>query len=149
MLVIAERHLDSSIEYEKLVIQTLKATLGIDEALESGADGWFLSEAPLNKLEKSVTFLNMCLTELGQRTHEHLALWNFTIKNHSLAHIALQAPLLSPRVSWNYSQESFLQHIRRVVVSCRSQPSWWQLQRAAMKKYFCSFEAVRGGRTLL
>ena len=82
----------------------------------------------------------MILTELGLRSHQHVALFNDAIKNHALEHTRLQASLVSPRLSCRYPQESFLQHVRRPVGSVRMQHTL-KLQSEAMARYIRSFEA--------
>ena len=135
---VSEQLLDTSSEYEALVLEALRASAQIDGALESSATKFALSGRWLAAFSDGVAELNMILTELGLRSHQHVALFNYTIKNHALEHIRLQASMVSPRLSWCYPQESFLQHVRRLVGSVRMQPTL-KLQSEAMARYLRLF----------
>ena len=136
--------LNANVEYECLVLEVMRASCQIDQALESSVGSWLLTGKHLQAFRGGVQELNLILTELGLRSHQVAALFNYTIKNHALEHISLQASLLSPRLTWCYPQESFLQHVRRLVQSCRMQPSL-KLQGVTMCRYLRTFEAATIG----
>ena len=60
---------------------------------------------------------NAIIVELGQQAHTAARLFNFTVKNHCLEHIALDSEELSPTKTWAFASESFLGIVRKMVTA--------------------------------
>eukprot|EP00971_Amphidinium_carterae_P328562 6460510-Amphidinium_carterae.1 len=66
-------------------------------------------------------------------------LFNYTIKQHTLSHIADDATVLSPRLTWSYSAEDFMQAVRKLIQAQRTVPRYTMLS-STLRKYTCALE---------
>ena len=55
------------------------------------------------------------IVELGEQAHTAARLFNFTIKNHALEHVALDSSELNPGWVWTFASEGFLGRVRKLV----------------------------------
>ena len=81
----------------------------------------------------------MCIVDLGLHLHTSggslARLFNFTIKNHILEHIAADAGALNPTWSWVFGGEDALQRVRKLVQSCSHGSQAPLVQRKVLEKY--------------
>ena len=138
---LANSLLDHQDAYEKLILGALAGSGAMEEALDACKGDWVMKPSLAVAFSKGCQTLNMSLTQLGLVTHpKQVALWNFTVKNHCLEHIALGASEMSPRLCWNYGPEALLMHVRSLVQGNRCQPNVFALQRVAMEKWLRGLE---------
>eukprot|EP00971_Amphidinium_carterae_P084197 1666813-Amphidinium_carterae.1 len=121
MARVARHYLSESQTYDKMVLTALDTSAALDKLVKDTEDRFALDGEELTQMKKLVTRYNRVVTELGKRSHDTVPLWNYTIKNHVLAHVALQSESLHPKLTWCYSQESFLHHCRTLIASSRTQ----------------------------
>ena len=57
------------------------------------------------------------IVELGEQAHRAARLFNFTIKNHALEHVALDSQEVNPSWVWTFASEGFLGKVRKLVAS--------------------------------
>ena len=78
---------------------------------------------------------NKAIVELGEQAHRAARLFNFTIKNHALEHVALDSSELNPAWCWTFASEGFLAKVRKLVqASCHgSAPGL--VHKKVMKRY--------------
>ena len=62
-------------------------------------------------------------------------LFNFTIKSHYLAHIALSSRYINPRLAWCYAGEDFMQKVKTIVASTQRGTQCHLVSKKAMQKY--------------
>ena len=78
---------------------------------------------------------NTIIVELGEQAHTASRLFNFTVKNHCLEHIAMDAEQLSPSMTWTFSAESFLGSVRRMVAAATPGSAAAQVHKKVMASY--------------
>ena len=139
---LATELLNTEDPYEELIVGALAGSTHIEEILEKATGLWALSPKMAADFSKACQTINLSLTQLGLLSHPGgVALWNFTIKNHCLEHVSLEGAELSPRLTWNYSSEGLMVHIRNLIVGKRTQPSVFALQCTAMEHWLAGFES--------
>ena len=95
-LKIAEAFLDPRNRVESWMINLLKQSLLIDTILQSEGEAFRLKGQGARDFEQAILNYNLLSTEL--RMHFAGKQWfNYTIKQHALAHIAIDAKEISPR----------------------------------------------------
>jgi hypothetical protein len=78
-----------------------------------------LPPAAASSFRKSTFYLLALLTTLSQYfSANNIALFHITIKAHYLVHIALRAHEVSPKQSWCYCGEDFMQKMGKLISSC-------------------------------
>ena len=89
----------------------------------------------LDLFKRACNQYNKAIVELGQQAHRAARLFNFTIKNHALEHVALDSFELNPTWTWTFPSESFLARVRKLVqaASHGSPPSL--VHKKVMKNY--------------
>ena len=139
--VVAKTILNEADPYEKLILGALAGSTAMDEILDKHKEEWVLKPSVATAFSQACRTLNLSLSQLGLLTHDlHWALWNFTIKNHTLEHISQDATEFNPRLGWNYASESLLMHVRTMIMANRTQASMMGLQQVVMKKWIAGFE---------
>ena len=98
-----------------------------------------LSAQVARSFQKLVNNFNTIVVQLGTHFHgresQQSRLFNFTIKNHVMEHIAVDASKINPCLVWGYPSEDFLMRVRRLVQSSAHGPSPMRIQMNVMKKY--------------
>ena len=137
---IAREYLDEAVPYEQLILGAIAGSATMKEILEQCKGQWVLTPGQAAKFSRARETLNLSLTELGLQSHGcAVALWNFTVKNHVLEHIAQECTEWSPRLTWNYGAESVLMHVRTVIQGNRSLGAH-ALQSKALRHWLHGFE---------
>ena len=95
-LRIAEAHLDPGNRVESWTINLLRRSLLIDTLLQHSGDEFRLSGQTGTAFEEAIVNYSLLSAEL--RMHfQGKQWWNYTIKQHALSHIGIDAKELSPR----------------------------------------------------
>ena len=83
--------------------------------------------------------------------HRGIALFHFTVKNHILEHIGLDASHLHPQLSWAFSSEDFMLSVRKMVQSSSAGSKSVHVQTVTMRKYMWGLTQafLPHGRSLL
>ena len=106
----------------------------------SGHGGpWRLPTGMAGAFQKLVNNYNTVIVQLGSHFHNQREvqsrLFNFTIKNHILEHIASESAHLNPTLVWGYPSEDFLMKVGKLVQSSCHGASPLKTQANVMKKY--------------
>ena len=99
------------------VVKLLTLSFSMDELLDNNR-GWKLPSRVAQKFERMVLGYNVLLTNVITRwNNAGRPFFHFVPKNHSLVHIAMQASILHPRVSWNFKGEDLMMKLKMLSVS--------------------------------
>ena len=138
---VAKDMLSEDDPYEKHILGALAGSASMEEVLDECKGDFVLRPAKAAQFARSCQTLNISLSQLGLLTHAKIvALWNFTIKNHILEHIAMDSSEMSPWLCWNYGSESLLMHVRTLVMANKTQPSVHAVQLKVMANWLHGFE---------
>ena len=92
-----------------------------------------------SSFRKLVNNYNSTIVQLGRYFHNRPSsearLFNFTVKNHIMEHIALDSSTLNPALIWGYPSEDFLMKVRALVQSSCHGSSPLRTQANVMLKY--------------
>jgi hypothetical protein len=88
--------------------------------------------------------LNSLCKFYGRRGEKSMKLFNTVPKNHYLAHIALAAKYINPRLAWCYMGEDFMQKIRRIAGGCMRGNDGIKAGAKLMLNYRTGFACVCG-----
>ena len=140
LLDVWQEHMSDECLQHKQVHLLLKSSVKLEDMLhEHKALVRFPEEIADHFLEVACRLL-MLATALARHYNTHgKKLWNITIKCHYLYHAAYNARNLSPRLTWTYAGEDYMQQIKRLAQSCvRGTPSWL-VGGKIVKKYVRGF----------
>ena len=89
---------------------------------------------------------NKIVVQLAQHIHHSTAgdsrLYNFTIKNHILEHLGIDASVLNPSLIWGYPSEDFLMRVRKLVQSSVHGSGPLRCQQQVLYKYSYALQMV-------
>ena len=98
-----------------------------------------LPEASARAFQRLVNNFNMVVCQLAAHFHTRQSaqsrLFNFTIKNHMLEHVAMDAGVLNPSMVWGYPSEDFLMRVRKLVQASVHGSSPMRCQHVVLVKY--------------
>ena len=129
-------HMDDSIREHRLVLLGLEASLKLENILADHTSEfcWAL-DVHLDFLKTTYDFLGL-LTALANHFHSKgELLFNFTIKNHYLLHIALYSRYISPQAAWCYGGEDFMNICKKIVMASQFGSKPHHVGRKSMQKY--------------
>ena len=130
------KHMSWEDENHRNIALGLHLSMEIEQILDASDGAASLSKDAQKKFEKTVFDFLAVVTTLSKSFHDKgLFYFNFTIKNHFLAHIAILSRHLNPRVAWCYSCEDFMKHVKRLVQSSSWGAKPWTVSRRVMSKY--------------
>ena len=119
LLAAFQQHMDSGSQVDKQIKLALKASVRFEEILTEHKDAVQLPESAVVELQSAVHAFLMCCSALAHKFREEgRPVFNVTVKFHYLAHAALQAKHLNPRLGWCYAGEDYMAKIKRVAASC-------------------------------
>eukprot|EP00971_Amphidinium_carterae_P332401 6466548-Amphidinium_carterae.1 len=95
-VMLAENLLDQDDEVEAMITDLLRMSYKVDVILGEHAEEFLLKGKALVAFREAVDSFNMLNTQLRMAFNTK-PFFHFTVKNHILAHIALQASEISPR----------------------------------------------------
>ena len=92
-------------------------------------------------LRQACLVYNALIAELGRLLHaQAAAMFNYTIKNHILEHVALDAQKLHPMWSWTFASEDFMMVVRKLVQSVAPGSKPVHIQNKLLNKYMRRLE---------
>ena len=94
---ISQDLLNPEIQTEDWIINLLKQAVLIDRILQEHDEDFILSEGTAAAFREAILNYGMLSSEL-RLAFGGVQLWNFTFKQHALAHIGLDCTELSPRL---------------------------------------------------
>ena len=101
-LKISEELLDPTIQQEAWIIDLLKQAVLIDRLVHEEAERFRYTGEVAETFRTAVANYNLLSAEL-RMSFGGVQLFNYTIKQHGLSHIALDCTELSPRLIWKAS----------------------------------------------
>ena len=138
LLNIFEAHYDRRSWEQRKIRLAIKMSILIESILDDNKDEYRLSETNAKKFLDAVHSMNCLTTELGNFFHSqrpHIELFNYTIKNHYLIHIALMSKYLNPSLVWCYQGEDFVGRMKILVQQCIKALPAHKVFNKAMQKY--------------
>ena len=142
LLAICKRgSLSMEVKHEKLMILALEQTLLVDRILMQSRLAPVLPDDQKNLLVVAVRSLNRLIQALGAHFHvQAQGLFNYTVKNHVLDHIAAESSSCNPTWAWTFSEEDFMLRVRHPVGSSAHGSTAQHLQNVVMGKWLRGFE---------
>ena len=115
LAAVFRRHLDPSNTQHRYVLAALRFSAMVETILdEHHTDFCLPADAHAHFKAAIFGFLEMN-TLLSDWYHERgIFLFNFTVKTHYLAHIALYSRWFNPRLAWAYAGEDFMQVCKKM-----------------------------------
>ena len=93
---------------------TKTPTISRETSLEP-TNPWRLTGHTLLLFQQACNQYNKVIVDLGQQAHQAARLFNFTVKNHCMEHVALDAEEINPSLVWTFASEGFLGKVRQMV----------------------------------
>eukprot|EP00971_Amphidinium_carterae_P298110 5923600-Amphidinium_carterae.1 len=135
----------SPTEVETLMIGLLEQSNCIDAIVDGSREQFALRPPQALQLREAIMQYNLLTSELRFRFGETL-LFNYTIKNHVLQHLAEDSQLLHPRgpmspttfqsyrLTWGYASEDFMMKVRSLAYGCKTMDRF-ALLNSVLRKY--------------
>ena len=133
--------LDATNREENLMLRALEQSLLIDSILNHNVAKVVLPHDQKMMLTNAVRSCNQLIGALGAHFHNlgH-PIFNYTVKNHVLEHVALDSDRLNPVLTWTFSAEDFMLRIRHLVAASAHGSSPIHVQNVVLQKWLRGFE---------
>ena len=145
-------YLDTGVHLENLMLKGIQQSALIDKILRRTSGSPTVEGRHLASLRLAISNYNAIIAELGRLLHHRaIALFHYTVKNHVLEHIGVDAAHLHPQLSWAFASEDFMLSVRKMVQSSSSGSKPVHIQNVAMRKYMWSItqKLLPPGRSLM
>ena len=109
-LKISEAILDVDIEVENWILNLLRQSYLIDKILTDTASHFRLTGSAAAQFQAAIMNYNLLSSELRMAFGGE-QFFNFTIKQHGLAHVALDCTEMHPRCAWHIHQRSLPENL--------------------------------------
>jgi hypothetical protein len=118
LLAVFERHMTQGDLMHSRIQLALKLSVRVEELLDQPNASHRLPSEVASEIRTSVDSMLSLVSAIGV-TYQAAgrSLFNYTIKNHYLQHIALRICRMTPRASWCYSGENFMNIMKRIVAA--------------------------------
>ena len=115
------KYMDVANQQHRLVRMVLKASVAMEAILKQNVGNYRLPPVDATAFAGWTFQYNACVAALGNYFRSRgVWLFHFTIKNHYLLHIALDAGQTSPAMTWCYQGEDLMHKVKILVqASCR------------------------------
>jgi hypothetical protein len=108
----------------------------IDEVIDNNPTAYKFEGAVLEQYQSAIFVFLAMQNALAVHFNSHgYKVFNITLKSHYLAHGALQAAFLNPRLAWCFGGEDFMQTMKRVGGMCGFGTSIYRRAHAVMERY--------------
>ena len=136
LLAVWTRHMDHGNTQHRQIKLALQLSCRFDQILAEHKAEYVIRNPYHDELVKCAFGMNQALTSLGNFYHaKHHVVFNMTLKNHYLNHIALMSRYINPSRVWCYSGEDMMDKCKKVVRACLSGTPTAIVVPKAIRKY--------------
>ena len=132
-------HMDQNSDAHRYIKLALQLSVKFEDILDANLDPdcFVLPPKSQRDLLNTTVGFNQAVTALGHHFHTGLneSLFNFTVKNHYLLHVAMLAKYGNPRKLWCYAGEDFMHKAKELIAHSVSGTPHYLVPTKVAKKY--------------